>query len=128
MADWREAKPLLDGIRAMEKQRPGSGSKIRLGVLALSNKIHHRATEWAANEGASGLKIKVVADSSLAVEAFIRECVVAMDIHGTAPSIRGTCEGSDAHAFDVRRPLREPVLECLARALKHPDKVLCFQL
>mmetsp|Transcript_42916 Transcript_42916/g.80062 ORF Transcript_42916/g.80062 Transcript_42916/m.80062 type:complete len:212 (-) Transcript_42916:42-677(-) len=124
MADWREVKPLVEGIQTMEKECPGSGKKIRLGVLAASAKIYRRSRDWAASQ--DGLKAKVAADFSEGVdlEGFIRECV---DDPLFESSASDPCNASDLCSADVSPFVAQPVLERLVWALKDPNKALQIQ-
>mmetsp|Transcript_18791 Transcript_18791/g.43846 ORF Transcript_18791/g.43846 Transcript_18791/m.43846 type:complete len:208 (+) Transcript_18791:63-686(+) len=130
LADWREVKPLVEGISSMEKQKPGSARKIRLGVLAASKRILRRAQEWASTHQLDGMKVSVLTDAFEDVEDFFRECAGNMSVHenSRASSLSHRSALCDAGPWGDSLPVAEPVLECLASTLKHPYTVLRIQL
>ena len=101
LADWREAKPILDGHSRLEED--GQLAELRglqMCVLAQSDKMYRRASEWAVliRQG-GGMEIGVLHGYSReGVEAFIMQSLEA----GSPTNVWEGCGGSPSPTSHIR--------------------------
>ena len=76
LADWREAKPLVEGLDRLEAQGR-QDIEVRLCIVATSKAIHRRASQWAETIRQDGGMEIVVLDgfSCEGIEDFITQSV-----------------------------------------------------
>lgn len=97
LADWREAKPIVDGVNLLTAAR-SQQFHLEMCILAQSNKTYRRASEWAAliRQG-GGRSIKVLDGYSReGVEEFIMQSIE--DIHASCDG-RSDLDPASSPAF-----------------------------